>query len=218
MRRAGARRASAKPASSRFVGETLTETAMLRAGGPPRRALREGLRRAPSASAAHQPGLLGQRKELAAAGSGRAVGCGQRTSASTARIAPAAQVELRLVVQDELAGSTAARSSSASRSRLPPRRESVLVEGERLAAELGAVHRDVRAPDRPGGVARRRRAPARCRCSRRCCALTASSANGCSRLARHAVGDVRRVVGVGVRRARRANSSPPRRTSDVAAA
>ena len=66
---------------------------------------------------------------------------------------PGAQVELRLVVQDQVALADAGRnSSSKSASGRPPCR-GPRSKWQRGVAQLGPVHGDVGAPDEPGAVA-----------------------------------------------------------------
>ena len=123
--RAAPARRAVKPASSRLLAEMLTETVTSLSARAPRRALRERLRRAPSASALASGRPPRPAAGTSAAGSARAAGARQRTSASTASDLAGPQVELRLVVQDELAvGDRATRSSSARRSGCRRRRGS----------------------------------------------------------------------------------------------
>ena len=130
-------------ASANWRGDMLTAIAPAAGRGPARPCSARTPPQHPAADRHDQPGLFGQRNELRR-GDQAELGMCQRSNASTPVIRPL-QVDLRLVVQRELVGSSARRSAVSTESLSTDFELIALVKNRKLLAFLlGEIHRDVR--------------------------------------------------------------------------
>ena len=144
----------------------LTDTASSLAGGAPARALASASSSTNAVSAPISPASSASAMN-SSGGTKPRRGWIQRTSASTEPISPVDEVDLRLVVELELALLDRDPQLLDQLHPVGGAVEVLLVDREALAVELGAVHREVGAAHevgRVGGVVGQR---PRCRCWRR---------------------------------------------------